>query len=387
MLGAALVSLGEAHLWRGEAALAAPPLAEAMRLLPRGSPRWFVATMRSGWAAMHDTNRDRLLAVAAELAAALEPSPSGPALVAAARVSNQLLCFGYRREAEPFVAALAPVLADPARDPVVAAHALDYTAVRAVFEGDLGTACAGFTACARCFDEVGDVRQAVRVRNNAACMLTELGRLPEAEAELRAVIVSAERLGTFETAATARQSLATVLFHRRALPEARALAEQAVQAFVAQRDPRFEALSRAWLSAIFCEAGDLEAARAEATRAVALCASAPAARCLALAMLARADLASGLHGDACRAAEEATELLDQLGGIEEGEALVRLTLAEALLAAGERAAASAAAASAREALLARAARIVDPAWRRSFLEGVAEHARTLALAAELSVVG
>jgi hypothetical protein len=54
--------------------------------------------------------------------------------------------------------------------------------------------------------------------------------------------------------------------------------------------------------------------------------------------------------------------------------------AEALSAAGKATDFAAAIAEARERLLARAAKISDPAWRERFLTAVAENDRTLALA-------
>ena len=68
------------------------------------------------------------------------------------------------------------------------------------------------------------------------------------------------------------------------------------------------------------------------------------------------------------------------GGIDEGEARIRLIYAEALHATGELEEARVAIATARDRLLARAAKIGDEAWRRSFLECVPENSRTLELA-------
>lgn len=74
------------------------------------------------------------------------------------------------------------------------------------------------------------------------------------------------------------------------------------------------------------------------------------------------------------------EQVEALGGVDEGEAEVRLVFAEALDASGARAAAIAAIAAARVRLLERAARITGDTWRRSFLENVPEHGRTIELA-------
>jgi len=381
VLGAALLALGEAHLWRSEGAEAGPPLTEAMRLLPPGSAPWFRAAMGAAWAAANDA--DRIRAVAAEIAQWLGPSPSGASLVAAARVANQFILLGLYQEAEPFAKVLAPMRVDPATDPVVAASAHDLAVFEAVIDGDLGTASVSASTSALRFDEAGDVRSAVRLRGNAGDVLAQLGLFEQAEAELRAALAAAERLGIHHAAAWVRQSLGGVLLRRRAFAEARALVEQSISA-LAGADHRGEAFSRGYLSAILLDTGDLDGAQEEASRAIGLCEDVPSTRCVALATLARVLLARGLPSKALWAAEEAIELLEQLGGIDDGESLIRLTFAEALVAAGEHARAAAAIASARTRLLARAARIADLSWRRSFLEAVPENARTLALADELA---
>jgi predicted trehalose synthase len=78
--------------------------------------------------------------------------------------------------------------------------------------------------------------------------------------------------------------------------------------------------------------------------------------------------------------------VESLGGIEEGEALVRLAHAEALEATGDLAGARVAFGEALAAIHARLARVPDPAWRARLM-AVAEHARTFARAAALGVVG
>jgi hypothetical protein len=65
--------------------------------------------------------------------------------------------------------------------------------------------------------------------------------------------------------------------------------------------------------------------------------------------------------------------------LDEGESLVHLTYAEALMAAGQGGAARAYLRTAHERLLVRAGRIRDAAWRRSFLENVPENAKTIEL--------
>ena len=64
--------------------------------------------------------------------------------------------------------------------------------------------------------------------------------------------------------------------------------------------------------------------------------------------------------------------------------MIRLALAEALVATGDRKAARGVIERARDRLLARAEKITDPEWRKSFLENIPDHRRTLALAIELA---
>jgi hypothetical protein len=87
--------------------------------------------------------------------------------------------------------------------------------------------------------------------------------------------------------------------------------------------------------------------------------------------------------EALIAAREAQALLDSLGGVEEGESLVRITFAEALHANGETEAARAAIRIARDRVLERATKITDAEWRTSFLQNLPENARTLSVAREL----
>jgi hypothetical protein len=77
---------------------------------------------------------------------------------------------------------------------------------------------------------------------------------------------------------------------------------------------------------------------------------------------------------ALAAAAEGMTLREGLAGMEEGEALLGLALADALEATGDRAGAEAAFRQAHERILARAGRIADPAWRESFLRRVPENA-------------
>jgi hypothetical protein len=75
------------------------------------------------------------------------------------------------------------------------------------------------------------------------------------------------------------------------------------------------------------------------------------------------------------------DLLGRLGGLEEGESLIRAVYALALRAAGNDAEGREVIHAARATLLARAERIRDPEWRQRFIAAVPENARVMDLAA------
>src|SRR5439155_14627361 len=151
-----------------------------------------------------------------------------------------------------------------------------------------------------------------------------------------------------------------------------------------QRDNRLEQASRAYLGHILYLRGSLEAAASEVRQAVARAAATSPARAHALAYLAQIQLAQGHAGSALASAAEAVRLLEEMGGMDEGESLVRLVHAEALHASGAVAEARAALDRAAVRLRERAGSISEPHWRDCFLTRVAENARTLELHQEWS---
>ncbi len=129
--------------------------------------------------------------------------------------------------------------------------------------------------------------------------------------------------------------------------------------------------------------GEAGMGESEAREAVTLAEVSVPVRAVAWAVLSRALLAQRRTAEALEAAQRGMADARQVGRLETGEEEVRLMLAEALLANGDREGARAAIAEARAALLTRASRIGDPSLRACFLEARPEAARTLALADEL----
>jgi hypothetical protein len=139
--------------------------------------------------------------------------------------------------------------------------------------------------------------------------------------------------------------------------------------------------SRVYLSRILADAGDLPGARAQAQAALDVLEARSPVRCFALAALADALRRLGAIEEALAQVDTMTLLFFELRRVDAGEALIRLTEVEVLLAAGREDAALAALAMARDRLLERAASIDDATLARSFRERVPENARTFALAA------
>jgi hypothetical protein len=126
--------------------------------------------------------------------------------------------------------------------------------------------------------------------------------------------------------------------------------------------------------------GALEEAEKEARESLVLLDAALALRPIANAILADVLLATHRATEALATIQEAIRWSDEGGNIEEGDSLVRLTFARALLATGN--AADDVIADARSRLLTRAGTIMNERLRRTFLENIPAHRETLALASE-----
>ena len=255
-------------------------------------------------------------------------------------------------------------------------------AAKALAVGDLYLYLKHTEAAAVAFESAGDLRSACLQRNNAGYARAMLGAYPEAEAALRPVLASAERMGLKSVAAVARQYLGLTLAYRGALHEARAMQEQAVEGTIAAGETLMVAWSRVYLAELLALGRNFEAAEQAARHALAdLGNRVTEVRMYALAVLAQAMTSTKRVEEAVARSGEALELLGKLGSFS-GEAVVLLARAEALHAAGNHEGARAAIRDSRDRLLARAKKISDASLRQSFLENVSVNARTLRLAAE-----
>jgi tetratricopeptide (TPR) repeat protein len=270
-------------------------------------------------------------------------------------------------------------------DPLAAAHVYRTRAYRAHVAGDAAAALSLYNVAIAKYEEAGDTRAACRHLVSAAAACIELGAYGDAERALADAASSAERMGLTGVIASIWHHMGMLLLRLGDPKTAIQRADSAIEAFVAQGDKRMEAGARLYRAFFLAQDDDMERAIAEARAAVEASASMPPLRAYASAVLGRVHLQDTRPDAAEEPAREAMNLLDALGGIEEGESFVRLTFAETLDAIGDHDAACDALATARVRLLERAANIRDDAWKVTFLEKVSENARTFELAREWRV--
>ncbi|APR86396.1 Adenylate cyclase [Minicystis rosea] len=392
-LGAVRRVEAEAHAFRGANAEAARAGVAAMGLLRRGSAAFFLAAADVATAKSRLDEIGALVALGDDLVAAdAEPGALGPHLVALARTAILLLHVGRDAQVARLVACMEALLdRRESLEPTACAWLDRMRAVQALHAGDPAMYLALTAAAAASFEAAGDQRSASMQWGNVGYAYLELGLHAEAVAALRDAREASRRLGAHHNVMLIQHNLGLALARsvvgaasssaERAavLAEAAALEAEAEAAFAAQGHPRLVSFARLYRARICALAGDLDEAMRLGAEAVALFAGTLPGRAPALATLADFALAQGRTEEALGHAREAMEILTKLGGIEEGESQIRLAHAEALAAAGEVEAARVAIVEARDRLLARAGRISKPTLRESFLEGVPENARTLAL--------
>jgi tetratricopeptide (TPR) repeat protein len=383
LLGSLRLVEAEALKWAGELTRAASPALDALALLPPGSAKWFAAACEAADAHGKLADGNQLIAIGLALRSAPQhPDTLAARVTATAQAAFQLFQAGHYELALQLLDQIEQVSSDQV-GPGILARVYQTRSTRAMFAGDVGAYLECEQAAAEAFERAGDQRYACQQRGHVGYACLEIGAFEDAELHLRAALEAATRLGLNHIVATAKHNLGRALQHRGQLAEALATEDEALELFRAQGDRRLESACHVYLSYILLELGNLAQSLRELETAYDS-AQLPI-RPQILASIARVQLASGAPDEALAAATEAIGMLDQLGGVEEGESLIRLMHVEALLAAGDREAATAAARTASTRLRDRAAKITNPAYRALFVECIPENARTLVLARELGV--
>ena len=367
----------EARRWLGEFAAAAACSREAMTLLAPGSAPWFAAANEAAEAngKLDDVPALEHLGQALLATPAADRGALGPRVTAIANLAFQLFSHGANVLALRLLDDV-ELAARGVTEPAILARVYQARSSRSMFTGDAGAYLESEQAAAAAFERAGDLRNTCVQRGNVGYACLEIGAYAEAERALRDALDQATRLGLANVAATVQHNLGRALMMRGALDEALRVETDAFEAFAAQGDRRLAGAARAYRAAILAARGELGAAEGELLGALETAPQLPM-QCVLRGHLARVLVRAGRAGEALDHARLAHEILDQLGAIEEGDAIVRLALAEALSAVGDHARADAALAAARERLLDRASRISDAAHRQRFLTQIPEHVATL----------
>jgi serine/threonine protein kinase/tetratricopeptide (TPR) repeat protein len=370
----------EATLLLGRTADCEQNASESVSSLPRGDARWFEARYHEIAARSLQGKLDALDTITSETIDA-EPARDAavPMIRCLFRASTSLFQCGRvvaaMRVYDAATARMTPALEG---DPSVRTACCYARVMHAMHSHDAAPSPELFAASLQASLEAGDQRRACNQLLNLGVSLVQLGELDVAEEKLREALSISERLGLTRFRAYTLQNLGHVLAHRGALSEAREVEERAIALGATMKDVRLLGCAHAYLSAIVREQGDAESALVEADHAAEQLRAARPLLPLALATRAQALCALHQNDEALSVATEALTMIDELGTIEEGDALVRLAHVEVLEAMGRDEDATRAREAARRHLLTRAARIDDDARRAKFLENVPEHARTLA---------
>jgi len=235
-------------------------------------------------------------------------------------------------------------------------------------------------AAKRHFEEVGYRPLELQSEAFVAASLADLGAVDEADRMLRSVLERAPSAGLSPPLLLARNHYAMLRLSLGEIAEAEAFARDTIEECARQGEALLGKAARLVLVEALLDGGDVEAAEEELEKARA---SGPGARYLdgwTRTLEAFLLLRQGQVVEAARAAEAALTTARIAGVSWPRQGLAVVTHIEAHLAAGDLDQARTAIREARDELSARAERIDDPVYRKSFLEGVRENARIVELA-------
>jgi tetratricopeptide (TPR) repeat protein len=376
-LGNLRMLVGEAHWWTSERIQARAQWSEAITLFSRGSSRWCRAAAGLIMVNVQLCDIEAFAALARQVEE-LEPSLSAQASPAP-RLGMLVpyLCAGGRYDLASKILKL--LERDESVMDAIDLSELGLARCTAVVYANaspwarLNEAVKARWVC----EQTREPRRAMRAILFQAQALVSMGSYVEAERILREAIAQSGKIHAPFFASIAEQHLAVVLLETGRVEEAQALARRALTAHLKTHNLHLAASVRLTLSTIHLHEGELGDALLEAEEGLRGMVV-PHEKAEALGVLASVRLARGEGHLALPLAEEAITLLETLGTIPEGAALVRFTYAKALEATSRTADARKAHASARAQLLATAATIEVVGLRRTFLEGVALHRQILA---------
>jgi serine/threonine protein kinase len=370
--------------WLGHYADSERCALEASATLPQGSNGWYAALGHLAIVGGSLGKNDQFPSMIAELSRMESKGAVGSShVVTACRLAISLVRAGLtERAASVLASARAHADPDTHDEPVVRAWLDVADSELALHAGDPTTYLTRLESAVAGFAETGDARNACLQRANIGNAYMQLGAYARAKAVLREALSVGEPM-KLSFIAPVRANLGFALARLGDLDQALEIETAALAQCVSESYRRFELASHMYLAVIYGLRAEHERADAHIRAALDASASTPPIRAYALAIFADIQMANDAPQEAYAAATEAMFILEALEGVEEGEALIRLTHAQALEAMGYIEEAQTRIAEARARLMERADRITDTRLRRSFLDHIPENARTLAMATRL----
>lgn len=351
------------------------------QVAPRGSTEWYRAASSVAVLAMRRLEPDRFRALAPALDEALRDTSHGIAAAGLATALYPMLQAGQYALADLLLERLEEILASGEHpEPTFPARVFAARAIRANFGGDPRVFEEESRRAARAYESYDEPRFALIHWNNVGFAQLSLGEAERAAGTFRSVIERATALEFQRIATSARHNLGLALLFLGRVAEASALEREVIAEADAQGDAHTAALARLYLARAQLAGGAFPAARRTVDEALPALRASPSGRVLGLAIRAQASIATGDLAGAARDAGDGMELLATVGSVEEGEGLLRLACAEALLAANRTHEAVRAIEEAWAWLVGRAALAGPKEARQRVIEGVPEHARIAALA-------
>lgn len=373
-----------AQRWLGEYADSSRSATEAMRRLVRGTTGWHAAFGHMLIAEGQLGNRDRIVRAVDELKALEdEEDQLSPAhIVSACRLTIFTLRFGLIRFAMQLAERARKYVATRTEQtPFVHAWLAVALAEFAVNDGDLTSYVRQVHTAVERFTAAGDMRNASLQRSNIGNAFLLLGGYEHACSVFEETIRTAAPM-QLDFVDIMRANLAISLANLKRLDAARTEIDIALAQARARGNRRCEAISLVYLARIRSWAKDIPGAIAAATEAEQTAKPLPAIQAYALAVWAHLLLETRQLPKAEKLALEAMQIVDRLNGIEEGEALVRMTYARILRARGCELDGRRILRTARVRLLESAEKMSELGWRKSFLTHVGDNRELLQLADE-----
>ncbi|HFE47333.1 MAG TPA: serine/threonine-protein kinase PknK [Nannocystis exedens] len=383
--GRLLLQSAVARHWLGDYTEAKVDASRAASCLAVGSAQWYEAVSvlmtTAGSGADHEVLAQTVVALQA---ATPQEGACAERLIAAAHAVVQLNHTGRYALAESLLTWTRACVTDElASEPQVVGWIERAAFMRAASNLEPGPLLLAGVASTEAFTAAGDLRMACYQGMNLGYSKIVVGLYEEANEVLESAAVMARRLHLEHLFASIDSYLGYSIGLGGAFDEGVARLEAAVRDLQREGITRMEVRARNYLALLLLTGGRRIEAAAMIREAIAKSDALPATRALAETTAAHIAVLEGRVDAALEGTHALLEILLQQGSIEDGEPLLRLTHARALLLSGAIDKAREVVGGAYHSIVTRARTIDDPAIRESFLSRVSVNAWTIALYREL----